>query len=67
MLAGEYVVAFTQPAGITDIDYGAEWSPTLEAGTWQEVPDTGSGNDHRFAIPVAGAPRGFMRLKVSAR
>jgi hypothetical protein len=67
LVAGEWVLSFTQPAGMSDIVYGAEWSPTLQAGTWQAVPDTGSGNDHRFAIQVAGAPQGFMRLKVMVR
>jgi alpha-tubulin suppressor-like RCC1 family protein len=63
---GEFVVRFTQPATVTDVIYGAEWSATMQAGSWREVPDTGSGGDHRFAIPATGATRGFIRLKVSA-
>jgi alpha-tubulin suppressor-like RCC1 family protein len=63
----ELVIRFTQPATATDIVYGAEWSTTLLPGTWQDVPDTGSGTEHRFAIPAAGLPQAFMRLKVTRR
>jgi hypothetical protein len=63
----ELVIHFTQPATATDIVYGAEWSPTLLPGTWQDVPDTGSGTEHRFAIPAAGLPQAFIRLKVTRR
>jgi hypothetical protein len=63
----EFVLSFTQPSGVNDIVYGAEWSAAMQPGTWQNVPDTGSGASHRFAIPVAEARQGFMRLKVAAR
>ena len=61
----DFVIRFTQPVEATGIRYGAEWSATMLPGSWQEVPDTGSDGEHRFAIPAAGLPRGFMRLKVS--
>jgi hypothetical protein len=61
----DFVIRFTQPAGATGLRYGAEWSATLLPGSWQEVSDTGSGDEHRFAIPVTGASQGFIRLKVS--
>jgi hypothetical protein len=65
LVAGEFVIRFTQPVAVNDVVYGAEWSETMQPGSWQEVLDTGSGNDHRFAIPATGAARGFIRLKVS--
>jgi hypothetical protein len=65
LVDGEYVIRFTQPAAVNDVVYGAEWSETMQPGSWQEVPDTGSGSDHRFAIPATGTLRGFIRLKVS--
>ena len=61
----DFVIRFTQPAGATGIRYGAEWSATLLPDSWQTVPDTGTGGEHRFAIPAAGLPQGFMRLKVT--
>jgi alpha-tubulin suppressor-like RCC1 family protein len=67
LVGGEFVLSFTQPSGVNDIVYGAEWSAAMQPGTWQNVPDTGSGASHRFAIPVAEARQGFMRLKVAAR
>jgi hypothetical protein len=66
-IGDELVIRFTQPATVHDILYGAEWSPTLRPGTWQDVPDTGSGTEHRFAIPAAGLPQAFLRLKVTRR
>ncbi|MBN8459854.1 MAG: cadherin-like beta sandwich domain-containing protein [Verrucomicrobia bacterium] len=61
----DFVIRFTQPAGVTGIRYGAEWSATMQPGSWRNVPDTGVGGEHRFAIPAAGQPQGFLRLKVT--
>jgi hypothetical protein len=51
---------------VVGITYGAEWSRTMESGSWMEVPDTGSGTEHVFSVPVEAEPRVFMRLKVRA-
>jgi len=56
---------FTQPAGVTGITYGAEWSATLQPGSWTDIPDTGTGNEHIFRVPAATAPNLFLRLKVT--
>jgi len=61
-----YVIEFTQPAGVTNITYGAECSATLLPGSWTEVPDSGTGSEHIFSVPVAGGQL-FMRLKVTGR
>lgn len=58
---GEYVVEFDGVAGVT---YGAEWSASLETGSWQAMADTGSGNHHRFAVTTTGRPVIFVRLRV---
>lgn len=63
--SGGQSISFTQPAAVTGITYGAEWSSTMISGSWQAVPDTGSGPDHLFKIPSAGYPAVFMRLKVT--
>lgn len=49
-----YVIEFTQPAGVTGISYGAEWSRTLLPGSWTEVPDNGTADEHIFSLPVGG-------------
>jgi hypothetical protein len=64
---GVLTIRFTQPSGVTGITYGAEWSRTMEPGTWQDAPNTGSGTEHRFAIPATGLPQAFIRLKVTRR
>jgi alpha-tubulin suppressor-like RCC1 family protein len=60
------VMRFTQPAGVTGITYGAEWSKTLLPDSWTDMPDTGTGTEHIFSVPAATAPRLFMRLKVTS-
>jgi alpha-tubulin suppressor-like RCC1 family protein len=60
------VMRFTQPAGVTGITYGAEWSKTLLPDSWTDIPDTGTGTEHIFSVPAATAPRLFMRLKVTS-
>ena len=56
---------FTEPAGVTGISYGAEWSATLQPGSWKDIPDSGTGNEHIFRVPAATAPNLFLRLKVT--
>jgi hypothetical protein len=65
-IGDRFVIQFTQPAGVTGITYGAEWSRTMEPGSWMEVPDTGTGEEHVFSVPMEAEPRVFMRLKVRA-
>ena len=36
---GKMVITFAQPAGVSGITYGADWSQTLRE--WEDVPDTG--------------------------
>jgi hypothetical protein len=40
---------------------------TWGSGSWQPVPDTGSGTEHIFGIPVGANPQRFMRLTVTAQ
>ena len=60
------VLSFTQPAGVSGITYGAEWSATLQAGDWHPITDTGTGNQHTFSVPDASNTTLFMRLRVSS-
>ena len=59
------MITFAQPAGVSGITYGAEWSPDLTAGSWTAVPDTGTAPQHTFSVPLGGQPTLFMRVKVS--
>lgn len=61
-----YVVSFTHPAGLTSVTYGAEWSTTLAADSWQPVTDTGVSPQHVFSVPIGTNTQIFIRLKVTA-
>ncbi len=61
---GAFFVSFTQPAGVSGITYGAEWSPSLAPGSWMPIPDTGSGSVHTFSVSAADQ-RKFLRLTIS--
>lgn len=65
IIDGFYVIRFTQPAGDSNIVYGAEWSTTLEPGSWADLPDAGVGSSHEFRVPITTSSRLFMRLKVA--
>ena len=62
---GNYVVTFSQPAGVNGVTYGAEWSADLSPGSWTPVTDTGTGGTHTFSVPIGSAPMKFVRLTVT--
>jgi hypothetical protein len=62
---GNLFFSFTQPTGVSGITYGGESSFTLAPGSWTTVPDTGTGSQHRFSIPIGPAPLRFLRLAVT--
>jgi len=64
---GRLLIRFSKPDGVSGILYSAEWSAAMEPGSWQPVPDTGSGGEHLFAMPLSTSPQLFMRLKVERR
>ncbi|MBL9132695.1 MAG: hypothetical protein JNG86_15925 [Verrucomicrobiaceae bacterium] len=66
MTGGNVVVSFPQPAGVTGVTYGVEWSATMAAGSWQAVSDTGTAPQHTFTIPVGVNTQIFVRLKVTS-
>jgi len=61
---GNLTCSFTEPAGGTGLTYGAEWSATLEPGSWLPIPDTGSDGTHLFSISIGSNAKIFMRLTV---
>jgi hypothetical protein len=68
-VGNNFVFSFTQPAGVSGITYGAEWSTTLQEGSWTAITDTGntgaSPPQHTFSVPVGTNQRIFMRIKVT--
>jgi hypothetical protein len=65
MSGGDFFYDFFEPAGVGGTTYGAQSSLDLGAGSWQPVPDTGSGIEHIFSVPVGANPRQFLRLTVT--
>ena len=55
-------VTYTQPAGITDVAYGAQW--TTDFVTWNNIADTGSGNTHTFTVSTVGRDKMFFRHRL---
>jgi hypothetical protein len=58
-------VTFTQPAGVSGVTYGAQWSASLLPGSWAAISDTGSGNVHTFTVPAGTGGEVFLRLTVT--
>jgi|GEM_PF-1620607 len=65
LTAGTLGVTFTQPSGVANLTYQAEWSPTLTSGSWSHISDTGSGTTHTFNMPVANQSKVFFRFRIS--
>lgn len=55
--------AFTQPANVGGIIYGAEWSTSLD-GEWTAIISTASAPQYFFSVPMEPEPMRFMRLRV---
>ncbi|MBS0658888.1 MAG: choice-of-anchor D domain-containing protein [Verrucomicrobia bacterium] len=66
LVGSDVVLAFTAPAGQTGVTYRAEWSDTLQAGSWTLVPDTGTPPQHVFSVPVGTSAKVFLRLRISS-
>ena len=64
-IENQMVLRFTQPAGVSGVSYGAEWSQELLPGTWLPVPDTGTAPEHVFSVPMDAKQKLYMRLKVT--
>jgi hypothetical protein len=67
---GNLFYSFTEPAGVSGITYGAQWSATLHPNDWHAIADTGNSStappSHLFSIPMTSTPL-FMRLTVTVQ
>ena len=64
---GYFYYDFFEPAGVSGVTYGAQVCADTCTGKWQPVPDTGSGGEHIFSVPVGNHPRQFMRLTLTVQ
>jgi alpha-tubulin suppressor-like RCC1 family protein len=64
---GSVFYNFTEPAGMSGVTYGAEWSTDLSSGIWTPITDTGSGTTHIFSVSVGSNPQFFTRLRVTGQ
>ncbi len=65
-VGANYVITFTQPAGVSGVAYSAEWKPVLSAATWTPITDSGGGGStHTFSVPIGSNLSMFIRLRVS--
>ena len=62
---GTYTYTFTQPAGVSNIAYGAQYATTLAPPNWQSIPDTGTGNQHIFSVAIGNNNSMFLRLTLT--
>ena len=62
---GNLFYSFTEPAGVSGITYGAQWSTTLQPDDWHAITDTGDTSTtppgHLFSAPMTNT-QVFMRL-----
>jgi len=62
MAGGNLTYSFVQPAGVSGVVYGAQYTTSVSPANWQPVADTGSGAVHTFTVPISGATQLFLRL-----
>ena len=65
LINNNLVVSFTEPAGVSGINYGAEWSARLTPGSWTLVSDTGITPQHTFSVPIGTNETLFIQLKIT--
>ena len=71
MCGGNLFYSFTEPAGVSGITYGAQWSATMQPNDWHAIADTGDISAtppaHLFSVPVGTSTPLFMRLTVTVQ
>lgn len=58
-----YRVTYSQPANVTGVIYGAQWSRNL--ATWPALTDSGLGGTHTFSVSRLGEPKLFFRHQIT--
>jgi len=65
LIDNNLVVSFAEPAGVSGVSYGADWTILLEPASWNPVSDTGIPPQHTFSVPVGTNTTLFLRLKMT--
>ena len=55
-----FTTTFAAPEGRDNLLYTAEWSATMQPGTWTAIPDSGTGGTHTFSVS-GSVDRVFVR------
>jgi hypothetical protein len=59
------VIRFTPPASGSGLTYGAMASPNLAGDSWTPVPNTGTGSEHVYKVPITDGGAKFMKVTVN--
>jgi sugar lactone lactonase YvrE len=62
---GSFVYTFTEPAGVSNVTYGAQYTPSLTPANWQPITDSGAGTLHIFSVPFGSNTQMFLRLTLT--
>jgi hypothetical protein len=62
----DYALRFTRPNDVSGISYAAEYSPSLEDGSWTALPNTSVPPDYEWYAPAGLTGRLFLRVRVTA-
>jgi uncharacterized delta-60 repeat protein len=60
----DYVLTFTRPPSATGITYMAEYSDSLNPGSWTAAANAGTGDNYVFYTTATG-PRLYLRVRVT--
>ncbi len=66
MSGGYLFYDFYEPADVSGVTYGAMVKTNLGGGSWQPIPDTGSGGEHIFSVHADGSSI-LMQLTVTVQ
>ncbi len=62
MVGNNYTITFPQPAGVTGVNFGVQWSRNL--ASWSPVTDSGSGGNHTFSVSRLGESQVYFRYQI---
>ncbi len=58
---------FSRAQVAPDIEFRVEWSPDLQPGSWLDVPDSGTDDEHVFSMSSKNVPSMFMRHRLRSK
>ncbi len=68
---GNLFFDFVEPYGVGGVNYGAQWSGTMQPNDWHAVTDSGFPSaappEHIFSVPTGTNAQIFLRLTVTVQ